>query len=116
MAHRLQRGQDDVAAAAAPRLNASVGDELRQRRRSHAEGDGAGSRPSRAIAGPMDIKPTLTYTFEPVGDTTRFTRAMDVRPAGKTRLMEPFLRRMMIKNNASYVQNLKQLLETPERR
>lgn len=34
------------------------------------------------IAGPMDIKPTLTYTFEPVGETTRFTRAMDVRPAG----------------------------------
>lgn len=66
------------------------------------------------IAGPMDIKPTLTYTFEPVGETTRFTRAMDVRPTGKTRGMEPFLRRMMTNNNASYVQNLKQLLETPE--
>lgn len=63
------------------------------------------------VAAPMNIKPLLTYTFEPEGDATRFTRAMEVRPEGATRAMEPFLRRMMRKNNASYVRRLKEVLE-----
>ncbi len=36
---------------------------------------------------------------------------MEVRPEGATRAMEPFLRRMMRKNNASYVRRLKEVLE-----
>ncbi len=64
------------------------------------------------VAAPMNVKPTLTYTFEPEGEGTRFTRAMDVLPTGATRLMEPFLQRMMKKNNAGYVQNLKKALES----
>lgn len=63
------------------------------------------------LSAPMNIKPTLTYTFEGEGDRTRFTRAMEVHPAGSTRAIEPFLRRMMKKNNATYVRNLKQALE-----
>lgn len=63
------------------------------------------------VAAPMNIKPTLTYTFEPAGTGTKFTRAMEVRPTGITRLMEPFLRRMMTKNNAGYVRTLKQVLD-----
>lgn len=63
------------------------------------------------VAAPMNIKPTLTYTFEPAGTGTKFTRAMEVRPTGIARLMEPFLRRMMTKNNAGYVRTLKQVLD-----
>lgn len=63
------------------------------------------------VSAPMNIKPLLTYTFESEGTTTRFTRAMEVRLAGATRAMEPFLRRMMKKNNASYVCRLKEVLE-----
>lgn len=63
------------------------------------------------VAAPMNIKPTLTYTFERAGTGTKFTRGMEVRPTGITRLMEPFLRRMMTKNNAGYVRNLKQVLD-----
>lgn len=63
------------------------------------------------ISAPMNIKPLLTYTFEPEGTGTRFTRAMEVRPTGPTLAMEPFLRRMMKKNNASYVRRLKEVLE-----
>ncbi len=64
------------------------------------------------VSAPMNVKPTLTYTLEPEGEGTKFTRAMDVRPTGATRLMEPFLRRMMNKNNAGYVQALKEILES----
>lgn len=64
------------------------------------------------VSAPMNIKPTLTYTFEPAGEGTRFTRAMEVRPTGMTRLMEPFLQRMMTKNNAGYIRSLKKVLET----
>ncbi len=63
------------------------------------------------VTAPMNVKPTITYLFEESGPATRFTRAMEVRPEGRTRLMEPFLRRMMTKNNASYVSNLKAVLE-----
>ncbi len=63
------------------------------------------------VSAPMNIKPTLTYTFEAAGTGTKFTRAMDVRPTGITRLMEPLLRRMMTKNNAGYVRTLKQVLD-----
>lgn len=63
------------------------------------------------VSAPMNIKPILTYTFEAAGSRTRFTRGMEVRPTGMTRLMQPFLRRMMAKNNAGYVRNLKKVLE-----
>jgi len=63
------------------------------------------------VSAPMNVKPTLTYTFEAEGEGTRFTRAMEVHLTGPTRSIESFLRRMMKKNNASYVQNLKQALE-----
>lgn len=63
------------------------------------------------VSAPMNVRPILTYTFESAGEDTRFTRAMEVRPTGLTRLMEPFLRRMMLKNNARYVQKLKHVLE-----
>lgn len=66
------------------------------------------------IAAPMNVKPTLTYTVQAAGTGTRFTRAMDVRPTGATRLMEPVLRKMMAKNNASYVRKLKEVLETSQ--
>lgn len=64
------------------------------------------------VSAPMNVKPTLTYTFEPAGEGTRFTRAMEFSPTGVTRLMETFLRRMMKKNNADYVRNLKKVLES----
>ncbi len=63
------------------------------------------------VSAPMNVKPTLTYTFAAEGDGTRFTRAMEVHPTGATRSIEPFLRRMMKKNNARYVENLKTALE-----
>ncbi len=66
------------------------------------------------ISAPMNVKPTLTYTLDAEGEGTRFTRAMEVHPTGATRLIEPFLRRMMKNNNAGYVQNLKKALESPK--
>lgn len=67
------------------------------------------------ISAPMNINPTITYLLEPSGEGTSFTRAMEVRPTGFARLMQPLLRRMMVKNNAGYVRKLKDVLE-PHRR
>ena len=66
------------------------------------------------VSAPMNVTPTLTYTFEPAGDGTRFTRAMHFEPSGATRLMEPMLLRMMTKNNANYVRTLKKVLDRSE--
>ena len=59
--------------------------------------------------GPM--KPTVTYTFEPAGDGTRFTRHVQIKMSGGMRLMEPLIKLMFARRNAGFVGNLKQVLE-----
>ena len=61
----------------------------------------------------MGLQPTLTYTFEPAGagTGTRFTRRIDVRPAGVMRLLLPLMGRSMRSGNTRFVRNLKQHLE-----
>ncbi len=64
----------------------------------------------QATSGPM--LPTITYLFEPDNGGTRFTRKVEVQPAGLLRLMEPMMRGMVTKRNAGFVANLKRVLET----
>ena len=59
----------------------------------------------------MGMLPTLTYSFEPVGDRTRFTRVLAVEPYGLMRLLAPLMGGMLRSGNAKFARNLKQRLE-----
>lgn len=63
----------------------------------------------QATSGPM--LPTLTYTFTPADGGTRFTRHVDIQPAGLFRLMQPMMRSMIRKQNPNFLMNLKHALE-----
>lgn len=73
-----------------------------------------GLEPNRRLeittkTGPM--KPIATYLFEPANGGTRFTRHVDLPVQGAFRIMKPLMGRNAQKRNASFVQNLKTLLE-----
>lgn len=57
------------------------------------------------------FNPTLTYLFEPVSGSTRFTRRIEVEPRGYVKVLAPLVRRMMEKRNASFMPKLKAALE-----
>ena len=65
----------------------------------------------QATSGPM--LPRITYLFEPEKTGTRFTRKVEIQPAGLLRLMEPMIRTMVTRRNATFVGNLKRVLESP---
>ena len=65
----------------------------------------------QATSGPM--LPRITYLFEPEKSGTRFTRKVEIQPAGLLRLMEPMIRTMVTRRNATFVGNLKRVLESP---
>ena len=58
------------------------------------------------------LKPTLTYSFEAIGATTRFTRRVDAEPFGIGRLLAPIMGGQVASRNAGFVQNLKRRLES----
>jgi uncharacterized protein YndB with AHSA1/START domain len=63
----------------------------------------------RMVKGP--VHPTITYRFESTAGGTRFTRRVDLEPAGMFKLMAPMMRSMMRRGNAKFVENLRGVLE-----
>lgn len=59
------------------------------------------------------LQPQITYTVEAAGPGTRFTRAVDMRPAGVKALMTPMMAFMVPRRNRVFVRNLKRALESP---
>jgi hypothetical protein len=58
------------------------------------------------------LQPRITYTVEPVGEGTRFTRAVEMRPGGLKVLMTPMMAFMVPRRNKVFVENLKRELES----
>ncbi len=58
------------------------------------------------------IQPVITYSIEPAGTGSRFTRAVEMHPHGVAALMTPMMAYMVPKRNRLFVQNLKRALET----
>jgi uncharacterized protein YndB with AHSA1/START domain len=54
------------------------------------------------------LQPRITYTVEPEGKGTRFTRAVEMQPSGLKVLMTL----MVPRHNKTFVRNLKQALES----
>lgn len=71
------------------------------------------NRLERIVArkGPMGLTPTITYRFEPDGDGSTFTRAVEIEPKGLSKVMSPMMKSMVPKQNAVFVQNLAKLFE-----
>ncbi|WPU10473.1 SRPBCC family protein [Pseudarthrobacter oxydans] len=57
------------------------------------------------------LKPTISYTIEPAGEGTRFTRSVELHPSGLKMLMTPVMAFMVPRNNKAVVENLKRELE-----
>jgi|SRR3954447_22348600 len=58
------------------------------------------------------LHPQITYTVEPAGDGTRFTRAVEMRPGGLKVVMTPMMAVLVPRRNRVFVQNLKRALES----
>jgi len=58
------------------------------------------------------LRPQITYTVEPAGEGTLFTRAVEMRPSGLKMLMTPMMALMVPRHNKVFVQNLKRALES----
>ena len=57
------------------------------------------------------MAPTVTHMCEPAGEGTRVTRRVELDPPGIMRLGGPMIRRMIAKDNAGFLANLKRILE-----
>jgi uncharacterized protein YndB with AHSA1/START domain len=62
-----------------------------------------------ALAG---LSPLITYTVAPQGSGSRFTRSVEMKPAGLKVLMTPMMAWMVPRRNKTFVRNLKRTLET----
>jgi len=58
------------------------------------------------------LQPRITYTVEPSGGSSRFTRAVEMQPSGLKVLMTPMMAFMVPRHNKAFVQNLKRALES----
>ena len=58
------------------------------------------------------MAPTVTHMCEPAGEGTRVTRRVVLDPPGMMRLGAPMIRRMIAKDNAGFLANLKGILES----
>jgi uncharacterized protein YndB with AHSA1/START domain len=58
------------------------------------------------------LQPRITYTVEPAGPGTRFTRGVEMRPSGLKILMTPMMAFMVPRHNKTFVQNLKHALDS----
>jgi uncharacterized protein YndB with AHSA1/START domain len=61
--------------------------------------------------GPFGLKPRITYRFEDLGGSCRFTRQAEADTHGLTRLIAPFMQRLLARRSASFVENLRRRLE-----
>jgi hypothetical protein len=61
--------------------------------------------------GPMGLTPTITFEFEPLGGSVRFTRRVEIEPTGYVRVMAPLVSGFLSRRNASFVDNLRKHLE-----
>lgn len=59
------------------------------------------------------LRPQITYTVEPTGDDTRFTRAVEMRPSGLKMLMTPMMALMVPRRNKVFVENPQARAGTP---
>jgi uncharacterized protein YndB with AHSA1/START domain len=68
-------------------------------------------------SGPFGLKPRITYRFEDLGGSVRFTREAEADTPGLTRLIAPLMQRLLASRSALFVENLRQRLEeSPARR
>jgi uncharacterized protein YndB with AHSA1/START domain len=58
------------------------------------------------------LQPLITYTVEPAGEGSRFTRAVEMQPRGLKMLMTPMMVFMVPRHNKAFVQNLKRAIES----
>ena len=58
------------------------------------------------------MAPILTLSIEPQGDSSRFTRRVEMEPPGILRLLAPFMKGTFRKQNEGFVANLKRVLES----
>jgi uncharacterized protein YndB with AHSA1/START domain len=58
------------------------------------------------------MKPHVFHLFRAEGDSTHFTRRIEMAPEGFMKIMQPMMRRMMRKRNVDYLETLKELLES----
>ena len=58
------------------------------------------------------MAPILTLSIEPQGDSSRFTRRVEMEPLGILRLLAPFIKGTFRKQNEGFVANLKRVLES----
>jgi uncharacterized protein YndB with AHSA1/START domain len=58
------------------------------------------------------LQPRITYTVEPAGEGTRFTRVVEMQPSGLQTLMTPMMAFMVPRRNKVFVRNLKSVLES----
>jgi len=62
-------------------------------------------------SGPFGLKPRITYRFEDLGGSVRFTRQAEANTPGLTRLVAPFMQRLLARRSALFVENLRRRLE-----
>jgi uncharacterized protein YndB with AHSA1/START domain len=62
------------------------------------------------------MAPTVTNICEPEGQGTRVTRRVELQPPGVMAVMTPLIKRMIGKSNDGFLNNLKRLLESSEKR
>jgi uncharacterized protein YndB with AHSA1/START domain len=62
-------------------------------------------------SGPFGLKPRITYRFEDLGASVRFTRQAESDTPGLTRLIAPVMQRLLASRSALFVENLRRLLE-----
>ncbi len=59
----------------------------------------------------MGLSPMITYQLEREGNGTRFTRRIQMQTSGMGKLFAPMLKSRGAQRNATFVQNLKRVLE-----
>jgi len=62
-------------------------------------------------SGPFGLKPRITYRFEDLGESARFTRLAEADTPGLARLIAPLMQRLLARRSALFVENLRRRLE-----
>lgn len=81
------------------------------------EGDGRvlSYRPNELIELLFDLKKMqsrVSHTFRADGDSTQFTRRVEVEPRGFLKIMQPMMKGTIRKRNVEFLATLKRLVET----
>ena len=62
-------------------------------------------------SGPFGLKPRITYRFEDLGGSVRFTRQAEADTPSLTRLIAPLMHRLLVRHSEVFVENLRRRLE-----